>query len=554
MNFRNLIIIPALFLPLFTTAQLSEYKEKQIDSLFIEWNKPDMPGGVIGVMKDDTMLYAKSLGFASIEYQVRVTDSTLFNIGSVSKQFTGMGIVRLAGQSRLSFDDDIRKYIPELPQFDRPVTIRNLLHHTSGLRSFYALLALAGWRADDYRTNDDLMRFLVRQQALNFLPGDEYLYCNTGYILLAEIIQRVTGEKFTAWMKDSVFIPLGMLNTYIEDDPKRIVADNATSYYRLKSDSFERALAYWGYTGSGNMHSTTDDLLTWLKNFYNPEKGWEDSFRKMLTTDTLNNGEENNYAFGIEIGSFDSYKRLQHRGGVGGFRSFICTYPSEKLSIVILTNFSSSGCEHIANRISELILGRQAESEQSSATDTAFSFIHLTNKDLAAFEASYWCDKDNYARKITLRDDTLRYCRTGGIESALLPLTGYEFKMTGVSNNIIVQFYIDASGKKIMVVNINNNPPILFEEYLPVMLPEEAYTGCFYSPELETAYTISVVYGKLVCHHPRLGDFDLKVLRKDLLQGKFPFELIRYIRDDSDTITGIRVSNPRVKNLWFEKR
>ena len=211
-----------LFLLIFTftltaSAQLDRSVEKDIDQLFIDWNRPNHPGGAVGVVQDGKLVFLKSYGLASLEYLVPNATGTRFNIASVSKQFTAMGIVRLHLQGKLSVEDDVRKHIPELPDFGQTVTIRHMLHHTSGMRSLHSMLALAGWRGNDARTNEDLMRFMLDQRDLNFVPGDEYMYCNTGYILMAILIEKISGEKFSTWMKKEIFSPLGLNDTYVED-------------------------------------------------------------------------------------------------------------------------------------------------------------------------------------------------------------------------------------------------------------------------------------------------------------------------------------------------
>ena len=287
-------------------AQLSEIQTEKIDSLFIDWTKSNHPGGAIGIMQNGKVIYSKAFGLASLEYQVPNTTETIFNIGSVSKQFTAMGIVLLHERGLLSIDDDIHKYLPDMPDFGHTITIRHMLHHTSGMQSLHAMLGLAGWRDDDSRTNEDLYRSMLKQKDLNFIPGDEYLYCNSGYMLMVNIIENVTKEKFPKWMKTNVFEPLGMSNTYVEDRYDRIVPNNATSYYST-GEGFFRAVEYWGYVGSGNVHSTTADLLIWLQNFSTPSTNWSSAFEMLKTTDELNDGSENNYAFGVSLDEFKGY-------------------------------------------------------------------------------------------------------------------------------------------------------------------------------------------------------------------------------------------------------
>jgi len=464
---RKAIVLLFLFLSLCSEAQLFENQIHSIDSLFEEWNQPDFPGGVVGVMKDGEAVFQKAYGLASLEYLVPNNESTLFNIGSVSKQLTAMGIVLLQQQGKLHFDDEIQKYLPGFPEFKQEITIRHLLHHTSGLRELHDLLALAGWRGDDYRTNEDIYRFMLRQKDMNFKPGDEFMYCNTGYILLAKIIENITGESFPEWMKKSVFESLGLHRTFVEDNYQHIVPNTATSYYHSHDNVFERAEGYWAYTGAGNVYSTAGDLLKWSKNFYDPQRGWEDRFKILQILDMLNDGTENNYAFGLFIDEKFGFKRIQHAGVVGGFRSFVSIYPEERLNIVVLTNFSSAPFGERADQIAKMLLP-------------------VNNKSVQA---------DNQQEE-------------------------QESKNTENQQGKI-------------------NP--------------DMYTGIFYSPELETQYKIYLKDGELKWHHARHGDFNMHMVSTDQLEGQWPFSEVRFIRDDSGKVTGIRVSNERVKNVWFKK-
>jgi CubicO group peptidase (beta-lactamase class C family) len=555
MNYKNLLSIVALFIVFHAGAQINKSQYQKIDSLFIEWNQPNHPGGVVGIMAKDRTLFLKAYGLSSLDFLVPTSTETIFNIASVSKQFTAMGIVILDIKGKISVDDDIRKYIPELHDFEETITIRHLLHHTSGLRSLHALLELAGWREDDTRTNEDLYRFMAKQRNLNFTPGDEYLYCNTGYMYMAKIIEIVTGENFTEWMKKSVFEPLGLINTYVEDKYNRIVPQNATSYYGSQSNGFERAVEYWGYVGSGNVHSTTNDLLKWMSNFYDPLPGWEAHFELLQTLDNFNSGELNTYAFGVRIGSYNGIKSIQHGGSIGGFRSNVVTYPEKELSIVILTNFSSSSVGQKINAVSKILLGSEVDEETNSSPKDIKS-VKIPNRILGEYEGSYWNDKSNYIRKIYLKDDTLRYFRTEESESPIVPIAKNEFQMLGVSSELIVRFGAEGNDKA-MHVTIDDGPPIISHRFNQIESTKKelaSYAGKFYSPELETTYIIALNDEKLSCYHPRHGESEIKRIKKDVLEGTWPFNIAKYQRSKVGAITGILVSNGRVRNLWFEKQ
>ncbi len=556
MKSKYLFLVLAYFGLVAVHAQLSEVQTQSIDSLFSSWNATDHPGGAIGIMQHGEISYSKAFGLASLEYNVPNTSETIFNTGSVSKQFTAMGIVLLHERGLLSIDDDIRKHLPDLPDFGHTITIRHMLHHTSGMRSLHAMFELAGWRNDDARTNEDLYRFMLKQKELNFTPGDEFLYCNTGYMLMVNIIEKVTNEKFPAWMKANIFVPLGMSNTYVEDRYDRIVPRNATSYYDTR-DGFYRAVEYWGYVGSGNMHSTTTDLLTWLQNFSTPPTNWSSAFELLKTIDPLNDGSPNIYAFGVNIGEVNGYRSIQHGGSIGGFRAYVRTYPEEQLSIAVLTNFSSANPGQKANQIANILLEKipiANDGEEEAVVN--LPFVELPGEQIKAFEGWYWNDKENYRRKIYIKNDTLRYFRSANSENAIVPVSANKFKMLDIPATLIATFEKDDKGNNVMIVKVDNGNPSIFEQYEPITDPgpyAKAYSGRYYSPELESIFDILIKGDTLIGHHARHGDFPLNILKEDVLE--IPgFGIIKINREADREITGIRISNGRARNVWFEKQ
>lgn len=560
MKIKRLVLQLLLLLCSFYSAQaqLSPEQQEKINQLFLDWNQPNHPGGAVGIMQEEEVIFSKAYGLASMEYLVPNSTGTLFNIASVSKQFTSMGILLLEAQGKLSIDADVREYLPYLPKFKHKVTIRHFMHHTSGMRSLHAMLQMAGWRDDDSRTNADLVRFMKNQKELNFEPGSEYLYCNTGYILMSEIIEKITGEKFPAWMRTTIFEPLGMIDSYVEEDYSRVVPNNATSYNGSANRGFNRAVEYWGYIGSGNMHCSTSDLLKWLRNFYAPKAGWEAAFQKLQTLDPLNNGEKLNYAFGVVVDSINNSKRISHGGSIGGFRAHASCFPDKKLSLVILSNFSNSGLGSKVSAINDLLLSTDKPvNELASATPQMIKAMPVSTGQLANYSGHYWNDQAGYSRKIYVKNDTLRYARSATNETALVPVAKDKFQMLGASVRMIVEFQSTGATKKSMLVSAENAPPTRMEYYEPIGATSallQNYIGSYYSPELETSYRIEVVDNQLMGHHARHGDFDIKVLRENDLEATLsPFRRIKVKRNAQGEVKGLLVTNGRVRNLWFER-
>ncbi|WP_431109386.1 serine hydrolase domain-containing protein [Winogradskyella poriferorum] len=533
--------------------QTSQKQIQEIDSLFTSWNVSNHPGGSVLISKDGKTIFSKSYGLANIEYEVANTNYTLFNIGSISKQFTAMGIVLLEQQNKLSVDDDIRKHIPELPDFGESITIRHLLHHTSGLRDLHGLLGLAGWRRGDLETNDDVYRIIKNQKELNFKPGEEFLYSNTGYILLAKIIENASQLEFDQWMKQNIFQPLGMKDTYVATSLNKIVPNNATSYYLR--EEFESAMEYWGYFGSGNIHSTTKDLNIWLQNFSTPQNNWESAFDKLLSTTPLNNGFETNYGFGIRIEEYAGNKVIQHGGSVGGFRAIARTFPEEHLNIVILSNYSRSNIGSKANKISDVFIDKRNDLPTKKVIQTPTKYIKLSSERLKELEGVYWSDSEKSGRKVYFKNDTLRYSSSEKNEWPLVPISNNSFIMIHPSVKPMVTF--DNKTNQ-MTVRIGNTLPGVFnflQNNLDIKTNgNDMLVGKYYSPELKVMYSISIDdKSNIYLEHARHGIIKLEQLHNDIFVGDWPIGTVEIKRNEEEKVVGLRMSNGRTRNVWFEK-
>jgi CubicO group peptidase (beta-lactamase class C family) len=551
---NSLIIYFLILLPFSAVSQ--KHNIQEIDSIFASWNSPNHPGGSVLITQNGNTLFSKAYGLASIEYNVSNFTNTHFNIGSISKQFTALGIVLLEQRHMLLLDEDVVKYLPELPDFGHKITIRHLLHHTSGLRDIHGLLALAGWRRNDLETNEDLYRIIKNQKELNFKPGDEFLYSNTGYILLAKIIENVTSMSFDRWMQQNIFEPLEMSNTYVETQYNRVAKNNATSYY--SGNEFSRALPYWGYFGAGNIHSTTEDVGIWLQNFTNPKEEWRKPFNRLLSTTPLNNGFNNLYAFGVRVENYLGKKIIQHGGAVGGFRSIVRTFPNEKLNIVILSNFSDSNIYSKVNKISELILGKNKEEVAAPPIEpksTNGKIIALPIDKLKEFEGVYWSDTEKIGREVYVKNDTLRYSNSANSEWALIPIGNRSFKMVHPYPNFSPMVDFNNNGQ--MMIKSENSLPGLFTFLQPIQETNtndlNRFEGLYYSTELKSTYSIVAENNKISIKHARHGDIKMKRLYNNIFSGEWPLGIVELSENKAGNIEGLRISNGRTRNVWFKK-
>ncbi len=343
--------IALLFIPISISAQdsgkTSNNLNAKVDVVFAQYDKPDSPGCALGVIKDGQLIYARGYGMANLEHNVPNGPKLVYDIGSTSKQFTAASIVLLARQGKLSLDDDVRKYVSELSTYQKPITIRHLIHHTSGLRDYLTLFSLAGVSFDDTTTEKDALDLIVRQKGLNFAPGDEWLYSNSGYFLLSMIVKRASGKSLAEFAKENIFDPLGMKHTIFLDHHKRIVPMRATGYSPGRS-GFQIEMSNFEQTGDGAVMTSIEDLLLWDRNFYEPKVGGPEFLKQMHEAGALNKGEKLDYASGLFVDEHQGLRRVSHGGSWAGYRSDFIRFPDQKFSVICLCNLGATNPSRLA--------------------------------------------------------------------------------------------------------------------------------------------------------------------------------------------------------------
>jgi CubicO group peptidase (beta-lactamase class C family) len=299
MNRRTAVTITLLICAAFGAhAQVQTDRAKEIDAIFQEVNRPDSPGAATAVIEQGKLAYQKGYGSANLEYNIPIGPDTIFHVASVSKQFTAMAVVLLERDGKLSIDDDVHKYLPELPDYSQKITLRNLLQHTSGIRDQWQTLSTAGWSMEDVITQDQILRMLFRQKELNFPPGTRHLYSNSGFTLLAEIVTRVSGKPMPEFCDERLFRPLGMTHTHFHQDLHQIVPGRAYSYSPAKGGGFENAPLNYANVGATSLFTTADDLVKWLDNFREPKVGGATAIARLQEQCVLTNGQKVDYGLG----------------------------------------------------------------------------------------------------------------------------------------------------------------------------------------------------------------------------------------------------------------
>lgn len=361
-------------------------KESRVDALFVEADRSDTPGCALGIFQDGRIAYAKGYGMANLELGVANTPHTVYDIGSLGKQFTAFSIYLLARDGKLSIDDDVRKYVPELPDFGKPVTIRHLLHHTGGLRDYIELLELEGHGSEDLTTAREALDTLTRQKAPLFAPGERYEYSNTGYFLLSWVVKRASGKSLRDFAQERIFGPLGMTHTQYNDDHGRIIANRSTGYNPTDGGGFSIDMSDFEQNGDGGVNTSIEDLFLWNRNFDDPVVGDKRIVAQMEETGVLNNGKPIDYASGQRVGSYRGLRTVGHTGSWAGYRALLYRFPEQKFSVACLCNHSGIDRMQRMRQIADIYLADRMTKPAEAAAKTP---IAISPADLERLAGAY---------------------------------------------------------------------------------------------------------------------------------------------------------------------
>src|SRR6266481_4121578 len=328
-----------------------------VDEVFSDLTKPGSPGCALAVYRDGKIIYAKGYGLANIEENVAITPQSVFDIGSTSKQFTAASILLLAKQGKLSVNDDVRKFIPELPNYGQKITILQLLNHTSGLRDYLTLMELAEINTDSVTIDEDALQMVFRQKALNFAPGSDWLYSNTGFFLLSVIVKRVSGKTLREFATENIFAPLAMTHTQFRDDHAALIVNRVLAYdAKEKGGGYRLNVSYFEQTGDGAVHTSVEDLLKWDENFYSGQVGGKDFLSEIQEQGKLNDGKVLDYAKGLRIVDYRGLRTVSHGGSWGGYRAELLRFPEQHFSVACLCNLGSARPSNRAHRVADVYL------------------------------------------------------------------------------------------------------------------------------------------------------------------------------------------------------
>jgi CubicO group peptidase (beta-lactamase class C family) len=537
-----IILISACSLTAVTSFAQKEagYPEPKVDQVFAAYDKPDTPGCVLGVVRDGQFIYKKGYGTASLELGVPLTAQSVFYMGSVSKQFTAASVVLAAEQSYLSLDDDVRKYVPELPSYGKTITLREMLHHVSGFRDILGLLLLAGRNFEDLHPTPELLDLLSRQKALNYAPGDEFLYSNTNYFLMSVVIHRATGKPLSQFADENIFKPLGMTHTRFYDDHTVVVPGRVPAYEPRPAGGFRIDWSTnFDKVGDGGLMSSADDLLQWDRNFYANKLGKGGLLKEIETQGVLNNGKQIEYALGLFISTYRGLPVVEHGGALFGYRTELLRFPQQKFSVITLCNVGTSNPGRLSYQVADLYLADQLSPEPPASA--------APSVDLQPFVGWY---RNVYSRSV------LQISAANGSLEAF----GTQFKPRDATHFVAIPGPEIAFDRQVnsgmrLTLNFRDSAPQIFERYEPLKASAEnfvQYVGEYTSTELQATYRFAVKDGKLTLATNWQDPAVLEPIILDEFQGPFGTSIV-FHRDARGRVTGCDLFAGRVRNIAFTK-
>ncbi|MDH3270005.1 MAG: serine hydrolase [Gemmatimonadota bacterium] len=538
-----------------------------VDQLMSPYDTDDSPGAAVQVWRDGETLFSKAYGMANLAYELPFETDTRTNIGSTSKQFTAFAVLLQADRGALSLDDDIRTHVPELPEFAQTITVRHLLTHTSGLREVFNLLLMTGRRIDhgDFVDRDEILTVVQRQPALQNDPGSEWNYNNTAFALAALIVERTSGQDFDDFMRDNVFVPLGMLHTMVRPHAEAIVPNHSQGY-APGADGYTEIRDLGAAVGAGGIYSTVEDLQRWVENYASPRVGSEAMIDAMMTPYVLTTGDTTEYGYGLFIDEQRGLRRIHHGGADIAHRSMLAYYPEIDAGITTQSNHAAFD-SNIAFRLAAAFFEDAMEPEEDeSAEASTFDPETYDPEDFDDFVGRYALDAaPTFILTFTREDETLYTQATGQQRIEIVPTSDSTFALTVVEASLVFHrteegevegLTLDQGGQRQHATRLEDVGGGAWE---PTADDLRDFEGRYLSDEIETF--VSIVLRppeegeegepRLVLQHRRLDDARLTPGDEDTLSGgglTLTFE-----RDRNGTVIGFYMSNTRSRDVRFAR-
>ncbi len=516
---------------------------KQVGQIFSKFDRPDSPGCAVGVAIDEQNVLAAGYGMADLEHNVRITPDSVFEVGSVTKQFTATSVLLLAQRGKLSLDDPVRKYLPEVPDYGTPITIRQMLHHTSGLRDWGIVAGIGGWpRTTRVYTMAHLLDIVSRQRALNFTPGADYSYTNTGFNLASVIVARVSASSYPKFTHDEIFVPLDMTSTQWRDDFERIVPNRVIAYAR-DGGTTRMSMPLENVIGQGGMLSTVGDLLRWNQNFASGKVGGKSLIDSLEERGKLNDGRTIGYGTGLEVLQRRGVREISHNGITAGYRAWLGRYPDQGLSVAVLCNLATVNPVQIGHQVADVYLNGVLPKKQEK------TFIHLDSASLQSRAGLYRSVRDHETIVVEVDGEGLRIERRAGYR----PVSPVLFELDDEGGR--ADFKMDSSGRVAglrMITDLDeNNYYEKVEPAHPDAAQLQAMTGDYSSDEAEVMYRVALEGGKLVMHRRPDAVIPLTATYRDGFSSSLGS--VRFIRNAEGRVVEMSIGAVRVWDVRLKR-
>ena len=544
MNRRSSLFVFA-FIALLSTATWAQVPDKQkvvagADRAFEKFTKAYVapaPGCAAAVSLNGDVVFEKAFGLADLEHNVPNTPQTIFESGSVAKQFTAAALVLLQQDGKLSIDDPVRKYIPELPDYGAPLTIRHLLNHTSGLRDWGSVMGLTGaGRGDRVITQDLAFDVITHQRALDFTPGSEYSYSNSGYNLAAIIVERVSKQKFPAFVEERLFKPLGMKNSSWRDDYQRIVPGRAQAYARSNNGPWRLNMPFMNVYGNGGMLTTVGDWMIWNAMLDSRSLG-APLVDALETRGVLNDGRKIAYALGLEVGTCKGLKDISHGGATAGYQTFLARYPDNKVSIGVMCNGTSPGAGEIAADITDEIFGPYPERAKTEPAK-------ISEDELKKFVGIWRSEKTHAPARFVIENGVARWSG-----ARVVPMGGGQFTAGGNQ----LKFTFDKDGKPVSAETVDSDGEVRRflpeKEWTPTSADLASLKGDWFSEEAGATFTIAVEGDKAYIKQRPATSFLMQSIYKD--HFTVPGYVVWFTRENDGRINNLHIGTSRLRDMLF---
>jgi len=561
-NWKYGFILMALCYGSPTCGQVLNPEQKaRIDKVFEHYSTN--PGCALGVFKKGRMLMAKGYGLSNLESKTRIDQNTVFNIASVSKQFTAACIFLLEMEGKLSLEDDVKKFLPDLPRYGQDsIKVKHLVYHTSGLRSYLKLLHVKGIPWGNSLDNAEVVQMLAKQRESNFKAGSAFSYSNSGYALLANIVEKASGISFASFVQQNIFEPLDMHHSFINDKDALTPSDVALSYsshgdgYQIEAFENNRVV------GDGGVYTTIADFYKWSENFKTAKVGGPGFIAKMMTLGKLNDGRVTDYAGGLFLGDYQNIPGLftiGHSGEWAGYRSLFFKFVAQDVAIVLLSNNANTNVWGLLNQLVPIVLGKEWRMAQTTRTATEEvvaipeSHANVTTSDRSRYIGHYFNPREGYTRRISLENDKLKYVRATGSETTLTPQGEHRFIFQNAPQ-VQLEFQTEENPEKLRLT-IGNNAPIILEKYVPMHYDTNGlrrFEGNFYSEELDIYYTLKSDASQILIYLK-----DQELVRLDpVMENIFNaihFGYLKFYRDPKNEVVGFTINDELIRNIYFKK-